>query len=321
MSQNIAIIYTGEIRTLETTIDIFKQNILINEKCHVFAVLQSDNILYYDNFIKKNFDQHLKYIRWFDKNDKTWFNIRDDLCKNMNLDRYWNDYIKYNSGSMIEYYQMYLAYLDLEKYEHNNNIKYDYILRIRCDCVITRPLCFDWKTYDILQIKHICEQIKHMHKFDTIISHDVLTIFMNSIYDITRFNIIENITRKFYNTKTLLFTKDENDFLQYIVEYLNKGEFIITLRENVAYFATRNTFKKIYQLGIKYGKSRTYDDGYWFNSEGQFKSICLDNQIDIFDSSTDKEISSLYEYNKNNYYNKNNELIKNNNILFFLKRS
>ena len=47
----IAVIYTGEVRTIETTIDKFKENVLLNDGMHVFAILQSDYQTYYENLI------------------------------------------------------------------------------------------------------------------------------------------------------------------------------------------------------------------------------------------------------------------------------
>lgn len=61
----------------------------------------------------------------------------------MNIADHWRVYIK-NSGSMIEYYQLYLAYLKMCNYEGTNNFKYEYIIRSRTDTIFTKPVDFHW---------------------------------------------------------------------------------------------------------------------------------------------------------------------------------
>lgn len=70
-------------------------------------------------------------------------NLRETQLQKMNNCQDWIINYLRNSGSMIEYYQMYLAYKSLEEYENNNNIQYDYVLRFRTDTVIKDKLDFD----------------------------------------------------------------------------------------------------------------------------------------------------------------------------------
>ena len=180
MEKKVAVIYTGEVRTIETTIKYFRENVLINNNFHVFATLQSDNIAYFDQFVKDNIGDHLKSIVWLDKNDETWCCIREELLNKMNtVDDMWKDYLK-NSGSMIEYYQIYLAYKNIEEYEKTNSIKYDYIMRIRCDVVLTHPIYFNWDDYSVDIVKEYLYDIKNEKNLETIVSREVFVIFMNS---------------------------------------------------------------------------------------------------------------------------------------------
>ena len=79
----IAVIYTGEVRTIETSIDKFKENVLLNDGMHVFAILQSDNQTYYENLIKSKIGDNLKYINWLDKNNNEWINIKNNSLNNI----------------------------------------------------------------------------------------------------------------------------------------------------------------------------------------------------------------------------------------------
>jgi uncharacterized protein YfbU (UPF0304 family) len=47
----VAIIYTGETRTIESTLGHFKKNVLLNNNYHVFAIVQSDNVEHYNHII------------------------------------------------------------------------------------------------------------------------------------------------------------------------------------------------------------------------------------------------------------------------------
>lgn len=301
----IAIIYTGAVRTMSKTLPIFKQNVLLDEDRHVFAVIQSDNVSK-DLQILNQIESHIKNITWFDKNDKEWLQIKNKLLLNMNISESWKYYLGYNSGSMIEYYQMYLAYLKIIEYENQNHFHYDYILRIRTDCVLTKP--FIIKKYNKEDVIQIFNNIKDVHQTNDI--SKIVTIFMTSMLDDKRLNLTD-ITRNCY--------VNDYHFITHFVNYLNKGQYLITFRENVMFYGPRQVFNDIYKLGVTYGQLKTYDDGYWFNAEGQLKSICLYNNIDIFDSCTTLEVKSLYEYDVTNYY-QNNVLKQSDDVLFFLQR-
>jgi hypothetical protein len=327
MTKKIAIIYTGESRTIESTIETFRQNLLLNENYHVFAVIQtSNNNLTEDlteKLIKINMGNNLKSYENFNKNDVYWNKIQDDLLTIINTTPSWNEYLKSNSGSMVEYYQMYLAYQKIVEYEYKENFKYDYVIRIRCDVIITHPIYFDWCDFDEIYIKECFEEIQKIYNYEYIISIDSLVIFMNSIFFKNRiYSDIKKENKCILSTEiyaNLLETTDENIFFSNLRKYINKGKFLITLRNNVVYFIKRKYMSCIAPLGITYGLYKNKSDEPWFNAENQLRQICIESDIDIFDSYTILEEKSLYEYDENNYY-KDDNLIKNNDVFFFIKR-
>ena len=142
----------------------------MNDDHHVFAVFQSEN-KEQDFILLQQMGQHLKSYQWFDKQNPEWMTLQQHLLNKMNLNDGWKHYIGTQSGSMIEYYQMYLAYLNLLQYESNNHIQYDYIMRLRTDVVITRPIHFF-----------------HQNSFD-LIDHDEQSILklMTSMIDHNRY--------------------------------------------------------------------------------------------------------------------------------------
>lgn len=304
-----AIIYTGEVRTIKKVIDTFRQNVLVDPERHVYAILQSEDTKVYDSFVKDKLKNHLKFIQWFDKNNTTWSLLSDNLINAMDIDASWKHYLQHGSGSMVEYYQMYLAYLEIEKYEKANNIKYDYIFRIRCDCIVTRLISFAWKNYTLDDVNNICNDITVKH--GNIDFNTLANVFMTSIYDPIRLNVTTNVTNNYLATPLC------NNY-KGILALLHKEKYLITFRENVMYFANRDTFRDIYKLGIEYGKFKS-THSHWFDSETQLKLRCTNCGIHVFDSGTTKEIKSLYEYDANNYYD-NDVLMNQEDVFFFLQR-
>jgi hypothetical protein len=322
-TKKVAIIYTGLVRTIEKTMKYFKENVLLDENRHVFAVLQSDNVEYYDKFAKENIGENLKSIEWLDNNDFTWLNTREKLLSNMPIDESWKHYLR-TSGSMIEYYQMYLAYQEIEKKEIEENFKYNFILRTRCDIILTEPIYFNWEEYySTSKIKEFLEEIKDFGNFESIISGEVLTIFMNSFYNRKRLFCCKTI---YYNNylhfdyNTLLKVTTEEDLLNALRDYLLAGKYIITIRENLVYFIKREWFSNIPKLGITYGTNIMPNNDYWFNSESQLKQTCIENGLDVFDSVTHLEGISLYGYYEPNYFDNTGSLVKSNDLLCFICR-
>jgi hypothetical protein len=336
MEKRVAVIYTGEVRTIETTIKYFRENVLINNNFHVFATLQSNNIEYFDNFVKENIGEHLKSIVWLDKNDEKWISIREDLLNKMdNVSDRWKDYLK-NSGSMIEYYQIYLAYKNIEEYEKTNSIKYDYIMRIRCDVVLTHPIYFNWDDYSVDIVKEMLYEIKNEKNVETIVSQKVFVTFMNSFYHKNRMlckniwygnnhfseafkHIINIIDTSGGENNEIIDINTEDRFINAVYQYLLNGKYAVTLRKNQIFFMKRELFTNIAELGVTYGAHTTTNNDWWFNAESQLEIILIENGIDIFESENRIEGDSIYSYNEHNYF-ENNELKKTHEILFFIKR-
>ena len=320
----IAIIYTGEVRTCESTLPYFVENVLSDENYHVFSIIQINDINkedFFKNLFRTTIGEHLKSLDFFDKNNIDWIHLRESLLRNMSISDYWKIYLRH-SGSMIEYYQMYLAFKNLEIYEKNNNFTYDYILRFRTDTILKDKITFNTKEYNEEYIKNLLYKIKSKLSCDTIISEEILLHFMNIFYNEKRINYM-----KFYfdnklisdNIKNILKITDENDFIKSLKTYINDGNYIITLRTNVIYFLKRELMDKIHILGITYGSYTSENNDYWFNAESQLKQICLINNIDFYSSTSSLEGQSLYEYNYTNYFDETNNLIDNK-YSFFIKR-
>jgi protein involved in sex pheromone biosynthesis len=63
-----------------------------------------------------------------------------------------------------------------------------------------------------------------------------------------------------------------------------------------------------------------HNDPYWWNAESQFFMICQEAGLDIYDSVSGLEDSSLYKYDQNNYFDNDGQLINKDQLVFFIMR-
>lgn len=312
----IAVLYTGAVRTIEHTIDTFRKHVLRNDDVHVFATLQSDTIPEHTEFLQTKLGPHLRSLTWFHPSDPYWIHTRERLLDSFtirNLDEsYWKSYLR-SSGSMIEYYQLYLSYLELVKAESRESVTYDYIVRIRPDVILTKPLDFSWLHLSDEAIQSRLDRIQASQN-----PYIYLSLFMNSLLDESR------IDADFVSNEYALHTDDIQ--LPTLVSppsvwrnYISNGRYILTLRNNVVYIVKRSLAGLIPSLGMMYGTFPIPDDNYWFNAENQFRMACVHSQISIFNSTTRLEHDSLYSYDPTRYFDPDGT-IRCGDCLFFLLR-
>jgi hypothetical protein len=322
MVLKIAILYTGEFRTIEKTIPFFKQNVLLNNDYHVFSVIQTNNDDSIEKYIRDELKYNLKSFLNYDKNNIDWIELRENLLKDMNVNEDWKNYLR-RSGSMIEYNQMYLAYKLMDDYETIHNFKYDYVIRFRTDTVLKEPISFDWIHWNTCDIKNVLFKIKEKYKLDCLICPEILKIFINIIFNEKRLNYDISYFDNDFDVgacKMLLTETDDDIFIQKLSDYLKNANFVVGLRINVIYFMHRSIMDKIHVLGVNYGKYKYEKDMYWFNAECQLIQICLENNIDFYSSTAVLEDKSLYEYNRSNYFDNDNNL-KDDSYSFFIMRN
>lgn len=382
----VAIIYTGQIRTLQHTLPYFIENVLSNKNhTHVFARIElpssEEEKRYYEFLVRSKMGNHLKSLEWLDRNDSKWIEIRDrqvngSRCVSVVYDHL-KDYLK-SSGSMIEHYQAYLCCQQIKSYESfmttesGKEYKYDFVARVRTDIVLCSPLNFEWLYMD----KEVIQQKVHYYKSYIIKENEIkenidndynfqkklLEYFMCSLVNEKRLLKDDECNKKYYsclaNVNSYTTQKDkekifgiknndnndnnsddnndnnndnnsddnnDNNIMINIDElqnYLWNGDYIVIFRHNLVYFTSRNCFEKISTLGIEYGNYVSKVDPHCFwNSETQFQTICMDNDISIFNSHNKIEDVSLYEYEKSNYLDDNNKLIQRDDLFYFILRS
>jgi len=292
------VLFTGALRTVKKTIRYFKQHVL-RPNVDVFVCVQNDTQQSDEEWSAWFSDQmgdHLRSIEWFSlAKHPEWITHRDNLLNHIELDSGWKNYLK-NSGSMIEYFQLQLAHLNVCHYEQRNGFQYDYLVRARTDTIYAKPVDFHWLSWtdqDVaLRIQRIRSEMAHS-KIE-VTDHSLLQYFMATILSDTT---IPNLSRIFANY--VLNDADRppigvTNLPSALNEYIKNGRYILTIRKNNLYIIRRNLFFLIPSLGTSYGLPRTpAADEYWFNAECQFRSACYYSGISIFDYSTLFEEKSL----------------------------
>lgn len=318
---NIAILYTGEVRTIEKTIDIFKRYVLqgtSDAAIHVFAILQGSSAI--EPIIRETMGEHLKSLEWFDRTDTTWKSIQKRLLDTMPVDPRWKSYLE-NSGSMIEYYQLYLAYSNMCMVELSTNTAYDFVMRIRPDIVINKPI--DFSIFS--QKQPYCTNMMGRTRADAppVTKHEIYS-FMNSLLDPDRYKHMTHMhsngpMETYYNENIDVNDLCANFSYDALAKYIRSGKYVISFRKNVVYLANRTCFERIAGLGMMYGMHRMEGSERWFDAESQFETACIAGGFAVFNSTTTLEDKSLYEYDSSNYF-EGGDVKSDSAFLFFICR-
>lgn len=299
----VAVIFTGALRTIKKTIRYFKQNVLLNLDVDVFACIQNDTETpneEWDQWLKQEMGDHLRHTQWFSLSDHSdWLSLRNKSLSNLSLDEGWKNYIK-NSGSIIEYYQMYLAFLKMCHYESCHS-KYDYIIRTRTDTIFAKPVDFHWLNWSDEQVEQRINRINEELTLSEIelTPENTLKYFMSTIISDSLISNIHNVISRYIPNQTNSIPLSPSN----LNNYIKNGLYILVIRANNLYIIRRNLFNFIPSLPYMYGFLRSpYNDDYWFNSENQFQSACYFSNLALFDYNTLFEDKSLYEYDEKRYF-------------------
>jgi hypothetical protein len=326
-----AVLYTGEIRTIEKTFPFFVKNVVSPTQADVFATLQKHKEH------PEIHSEHFTTLSWFSRED---YNAcQDGLLQSMAIDSGWKQYLK-TSGSMIEYYQLFLSFLKMREFEEANGFRYDCIVRIRTDVVICRPIDVSWVNWSYTDIEKrwntccILSKGNHDDKllsfFHSVMSNDPLCLFRSCSDEIVESYIHKN----------------EEGTIENLHHYLQTGTFLMTVRKNVFYMGKRKAFESIHELGITFGQwlrndlrddirndlrndlrndkdirnDKRNDQENWFDAESQLEAICQIKQVSLFNLTTRLEAESLYHYENNKYFNYEDKLLPNPSVFCFICR-
>lgn len=286
------VILTGQLRTIRKTMRFLKRNVVTGHQ-DVFACLQNDTQQSeesWETWLRQEIPT-IQQIIWF-SNERCpeWIPIRTRLVEAMAISNLWKDYLK-TSGSMIEYYQLYLAYHAMEHYEQRHG-RYDQLVRMRTDSIFCKPIDFHWLDWTVseiaerwntitLQLEEQHAEVAHSRVFHTfmgtLLSDDLLT------------NIPLLLLRTLPHEGAVI-----PNTMEEMHEYLHRGRYLIGVRTNNLYVVRRDLFHLIPALGTMYGMFRgPHEDAYWFNAECQYINACYHSCVTVHTYSTLLEEHSL----------------------------
>jgi hypothetical protein len=293
----IAVLYTGEIRTIEITSPYFRKNILDTTRADIFATIQGElpNKTFGD-LLKKYWRENLKSWQRFSRED--YDDLQDELLQKMDMDYRWKHYLK-TSGSMIEYYQLYLSFNKMTEYEKAHGFQYDYVIRLRTDVVVAQPLIIEgWISSECIQQR--------------LLDINDISSIMSSLFSLERILLRNEMAEQSMtvneSTSESILSKTTIENCDSLIKYIQEGEYLLTIRKNVFYMGRRSVFEKISSLGITYGQWKNSEFENWWDAESQLATICREKGISIFDSVSRLEGESLYQYRRENYFDECGEL-------------
>lgn len=312
-----AVILTGALRTIRKTIKFFLRNVLCDSRDNisVFVCVQNDTTETdesWTTWFQSQIGSCLKEVTWFSLDRYPgWKEHRELQLEHLVLTEAWKGYLR-NSGSMIEYFQLQLAYMKMCHAESVGGFTYDYVIRARTDSIYVQPVDFRWLSWSIEEVTERVERIRTEMEASMIPtdSRGVFTHFMCSLWSE---KIIPNLSFVSLDytpapTETVIPSTPSE-----IQSYLCSGRYILTIRKNNLYVVRRDLFHMIPTLGTMYGFMRSpVADNYWFNAEGQFRDACYYSCLSVFDYSSPFEERSLAypnQWNEADFFDGMGEII------------
>ena len=297
-----AVILTGALRTIRKTMRYFKRNVLCSVDRHevaVYACVQNDtqeSDESWTEWLKAEIGPCLLDVTWFSlEKFPAWVTHRDLQLEHLRIDEGWKGYLR-KSGSMIEYFQLQLAYMKVCKIEATGGFRYDYVVRARTDSIYAKPVDFHWLDWTVEEVAQRLAVIKEELVASQMAASDkdVLKYFMCTLWSEA---VIPNIP--FISVEHVPSPTDSADLGDLVTaddihRYLHKGRYIMTIRKNNLYVVQRDLFHFVPTLGTMYGFLRSpHSDPWWFNAEGQFRDACYYSCMSIYEYSSPFEERSL----------------------------
>lgn len=316
-----AILLTGALRTIRKTMKFLKRNVLCGgaglSDADIYACVQNDSSLSEEEWtawFRAELGDHLKEWVWFSLDRfPGWVAHRELQLEHLTIEEGWKNYLR-TSGSMIEYFQLQLAYMKMSHAETKQKITYDYVIRARTDSIYAKPVDFHWLSWTEEEVGRRLERIREEMRESqiAITDKDVLRYFMCTLISDDLIPNLSFLMAEYVPSPTDgIMTVSLNG--KSVRDYLHHGRYILTIRKNNLYIVRRDLFHLIPTLGTMYGFMRSpIADDYWFNAEGQFRDACYYSCLSIFEYSTAFEEKSLaypHQWNEADFFDLNFECI------------
>jgi hypothetical protein len=213
----------------------------------------------------------------------------------------------------------------MTEYEHIHHFTYDYVIRARTDSIYCKPVDFHWLSVTEQEVAERVQRIQQILQESAIqgIQQILQESAIQGIQQILVESAIQGIQQNLqespidlskivpYYMSTLLSDDSIPNISQIqatshlgisqvypdyteLHRYLTEGSYILTFRTNNLYIVKRSLFSILPTLGTMYGQFKApHSDAWWFNAEGQFKSICYYAGITTYDYNSAFEDQSV----------------------------
>lgn len=306
-SQTVAVVHTGEIRTLEKTLPFLRRNVLLSADVHVHSVLQSADGERYGDLLRRELGAHLRSLQWFDPTEPRLLEQRERGIARMPLPARTQRYLR-TSGSLIEYQQLAVAFDAIRRCESTEGVTYDWVFRCRTDTVLGVPLDFHWLALDAPALEERMRRLRALLGTDDVpqlVTFFLSTLWCRDVGELQRANVDRMYARDGVEHQLLSEDLDlarlEAD-AQALLAYLHSDRYALTLRKNLLYLVPRSRFESIPALASLYGVLRQPGNPCYWNAESQFRMACVAAGLSVFNYDTRLEESSVAGYERERFF-------------------
>lgn len=311
---NFLILFTGQVRTLLSTVLEFKRNILDANKSdyniEIYGCLEypetcdeTVNKKYIEEVevvLNECYKENIKRIKWLSSLDSESKYIREKKSIDVGI---MSNYLS-NSGSIIEYYQLYRV-LKLIK----NPSKYAKIMRVRLDIYFPSKLLFknmekSWTDAEQLEISHLFPNLP-LNELKTIFDCNKLfknwNDALNRMKNKLTVEVISStqLSNSFTNLEPLQSPISENIIYAYrnnLLYLSNCSPILLETLQNIIWnYGLKQEIRHKNSI-IGHKKDIIYEQNYLWNAENQFELNIVSKNFKIFNSYSDNEESSLYSH-------------------------
>lgn len=321
-----AVILTGALRTIKKTMKYFRRNVLLEgvseanggrDEVDVFVCVQHEGAMAegeWEAWFRLEMGSALVSFTWFSLDRfPAWVAHRELQLEHLPLDAGWKGYLR-NSGSMIEYFQLQLAYMKMVQRERERGVAYDYVVRARTDSIYAKPVDFhwlDWTEEEVGARMAVVEEEMRLSQMD--VGGDVasrLKAFLCTVWSDDLIPMLAFLMTEYVPSPVEREVAWEAAAVR---DYLHRGRYILTIRKNNLYVVRRELFHLIPTLGTMYGFMRSpISDAYWFNAEGQFRDACYYSGVSLFEYSSafeEKSLAYAAQWNEADFFDLQGECV------------
>ena len=282
----VALLLTGEPRTIDKTWKVIKENIIDPNQACVFVQIEDRGwnpaILskYWGDSVKSvnimSPNQKKSYEEWFEYIWKWRPGVAEELFKHVNIDR---QYLR-NSGTVIEYYHLWKCAELMFKYEKKHGFLFDVIIRSRMDAIFIDPMPIRdfFNNNNGIDLINYCSQFGREEYEMAILrwfqgfgcsklmppSHPVMSPCITLLDTLRKHKDWDQSIK-------LCLERDDKNLSLIINEIIQDVPMLFSFRVNVIWFGLRKHLLPILPLIWHYGNYLEDENPFSWNAESQFR--------------------------------------------------